>query len=58
MASGYTGPWIPITITWDGGTPNAGSIDLSGLLPMPPWDGPPLPTFLGIYWPWYKPTPA
>jgi len=23
-------------------------------LPMPPWDGPPLPKLLGIYWPWIK----
>ncbi len=22
--------------------------------PMPPQEGPPLPSFLGIYWPWYK----
>ncbi|MBA7584010.1 hypothetical protein ES708_25962 [subsurface metagenome] len=24
---------------------------LIDLLPMPPWEGPPLPKFLGIYWP-------
>ena len=24
--------------------------------PMPPQAGPPLPSFLNIYWPWYKPT--
>jgi hypothetical protein len=24
---------------------------LSDLLPMAPWEGPPLPRFLGIYWP-------
>lgn len=23
-------------------------------LPMTPWEGPPLPRLLGIYWPWYK----
>ena len=25
---------------------------LEDLLPQPPWLGPPLPRFLGIYWPW------
>lgn len=24
---------------------------LTDWLPMPPWEGPPLPRFLGIYWP-------
>ena len=24
-------------------------------LPMPPWEGPPLPRFLGIYWPRLQP---
>ncbi len=26
--------------------------DLGSWLPMPPWDGPPFPRLLGIYWPW------
>lgn len=26
--------------------------ELSGLLPMPPWLGPPLPRFIGLLWPW------
>jgi len=26
-------------------------------LPMEPYKGPPLPRFLDIYWPWYKPKP-
>jgi hypothetical protein len=53
MNSTYTGPWIPITITWDtGAATGGGSLDLSGLLPMPPWDGPPLPSFIGLFWPW------
>lgn len=25
----------------------------SDFLPMSPWEGPPLPRLLGIYWPWY-----
>jgi len=25
---------------------------LRGLLPMLPWEGPPLPRFLGLFWPW------
>lgn len=27
---------------------------LEMLLPMSPLEGPPLPQFLGIYWPWYE----
>jgi len=27
-------------------------------LPQEPWQGPPLPEFLNIYWPWYKPPGA
>ncbi|GAH05506.1 unnamed protein product, partial [marine sediment metagenome] len=27
-------------------------------MPMPPDMGPPLPRYLGIYWPWYKPPGA
>lgn len=27
---------------------------LADLLPMPPWQGPPLPRFLGILWPWLQ----
>ncbi len=27
---------------------------LEMLLPMSPMEGPPLPRFLGVYWPWYK----
>jgi len=30
-------------------------IDLDDLLPMMPEKGPPLPIFLELYWPWYKP---
>lgn len=29
-------------------------ITLANLAPMPMKEGPPLPRFLGIYWPWYK----
>lgn len=29
-------------------------MDISNWLPMSPEKGPPLPEFLGIYWPWYK----
>lgn len=29
--------------------------ELEDWLPMPPDMGPPLPRFLGIRWPWYKP---
>jgi len=28
---------------------------LENWLPQEPWQGPPLPEFLSIYWPWYKP---
>lgn len=28
---------------------------LENWMPMEPQKGPPLPSFLGIYWPWYKP---
>ena len=24
-------------------------------IPQEPWQGPPLPEWMGIYWPWYKP---
>ena len=27
-------------------------------MPQEPWQGPPLPEFLNIYWPWYKPPGA
>ncbi len=27
---------------------------LADWLPMFPWEGPPLPRFLGIYWPWQE----
>lgn len=30
---------------------------LANLAPMPMKEGPPLPRFLGIFWPWYKPLP-
>lgn len=30
-------------------------LNIEDLLPMPPMMGPPLPRYLGIYWPWYKP---
>lgn len=30
-------------------------IKLGDWLPQEPWQGPPLPEFLNIYWPWYKP---
>ncbi len=29
-------------------------IKLKDWLPQEPWQGPPLPEFLNIYWPWYK----
>jgi len=32
------------------------NFELENWLPMEPLLGPPLPRFLGIYWPWYKPT--
>ena len=28
--------------------------ELKDWLPQEPWQGPPLPEFLNIYWPWYK----
>jgi len=28
---------------------------LEDWIPQEPWQGPPLPEFLKIYWPWYKP---
>lgn len=31
---------------------------LEDWMPQEPWQGPPLPEFLGIYWPWYKPPGA
>jgi hypothetical protein len=33
-------------------------LELEDWLPMPPDMGPPLPRFLGIYWPWYVPPEA
>ena len=32
------------------------ALDLNDLLPQEPWQGPPFPEFLNIYWPWYVPT--
>jgi len=29
-------------------------MDIASLLPMLPFEGPPLPRFLGIYWPWVQ----
>jgi len=31
--------------------------ELENLMPMPPEQGPPLPRFLQIYWPWYEERP-
>ena len=33
-------------------------IKLEDWLPQEPWQGPPLPEFLNIYWPWYTPSTA
>ena len=33
-------------------------LKLEDWFPMSPMVGPPLPKFLGIYWPWYKEEPA
>lgn len=33
-------------------------LKLEDWMPMPPDMGPPLPKFLGIFWPWYKPPAA
>jgi len=33
------------------------NFELENWLPMEPQLGPPLPRFLNIYWPWYKPAP-
>jgi len=33
-------------------------IEIQDWLPQEPWQGPPLPEFLQIYWPWYKPPGA
>jgi len=33
-------------------------IEIQDWLPQEPWQGPPLPEFLHIYWPWYKPPGA
>lgn len=30
------------------------AVELKNWLPQEPWQGPPLPEFLNIYWPWYK----
>jgi hypothetical protein len=30
---------------------------LEALRPMAPWEGPPLPFFMGIFWPWLKAPP-
>ncbi|GAI04872.1 unnamed protein product, partial [marine sediment metagenome] len=32
-------------------------LKLEDWLPQEPWQGPPLPEFFNIYWPWYKPVP-
>ena len=32
--------------------------ELEDWIPQEPWQGPPLPEFLNIYWPWYKPPGA
>jgi hypothetical protein len=32
--------------------------EIKDWLPQEPWQGPPLPEFLNIYWPWYKPPAA
>jgi len=49
---------VSLTVT---GTPGPGPAASGGywesLLPMPPKDGPPLPSFLSVKWPWLK-TPA
>ena len=29
-------------------------MDLFDLLPMPPWEGPPFPRFMGVRWPWLE----
>ena len=29
-------------------------MDLFDLLPMPPWEGPPFPRFMGVRWPWVQ----
>jgi len=29
-------------------------LDIADFLPMLPWEGLPLPRFLGLFWPWYK----
>ena len=34
------------------------TFNLENWLPQEPWQGPPLPAFLGIYWPWYTPPAA
>ncbi len=33
-------------------------IEIQDWLPQEPWQGPPLPEFLDIYWPWYAPPGA
>lgn len=33
-------------------------IKVEDWIPQEPWQGPPLPEFLNIYWPWYKPAVA
>ena len=32
----------------------ADNTDVNGMLPMPPGEGPPLPKFLALKWPWKK----
>lgn len=40
---------------WSSGRVSEGNgMQFENFLPMLPWDGPPLPRLLGIYWPWYK----
>ena len=29
-------------------------MNIQDWLPLPPWEGWPLPAFLSLYWPWYK----
>lgn len=36
---------------------NLAEFELEDWLPVMPWAGPPLPRFLGIFWPWYEAAP-
>lgn len=33
-------------------------LEIKDWLPQEPWQGPPLPEFLNVYWPWYTPPGA